>query len=146
MVGKLKNGDQIRETHVRFKKITDYEAYINSIVEGYDAEDAISNGFIYKINTQQFSLVNRSQYGNGCDFKHEIIQYRGNKCFEPNKSYCFMKSINFLTGEDYKQQNRDFIRNKKRRSNILTEARIQPFCRANYITLGFFYGTRVFSR
>ena len=27
-----------------------------------------------------FKIVNRSQYGNGCDFKHEIIEYRGNNC------------------------------------------------------------------
>ena len=32
--------------------------FINSIDEGYDAEDAIFNGFIYKINTPQINLVN----------------------------------------------------------------------------------------
>ena len=57
-----------------------------------------------------------------------------------------MKCINFLTGKDYKQQNRDFIRNKNRRSNILTKARTQPFCRASYGNLGFFDGTGVFPR
>ena len=35
---------------------------------------------------------------------------------------------------------------KKRRSNILTKARNQPFCRANNIDLGCFDGTRVFPR
>ena len=51
MVGKLSVGDQIRTTHIRFRNITDYEAYINSIDEGCDAEDAIFNGYIYKSNT-----------------------------------------------------------------------------------------------
>ena len=51
MVGNLKVRDQIRQTHIRFRNITDYEAYINSIDEGYDAEDASFNAFIYKINT-----------------------------------------------------------------------------------------------
>ena len=46
MVGSLKNGYQTRQTDFRFRNITDYEAYINSIDEGYDAEDAIFNGFI----------------------------------------------------------------------------------------------------
>ena len=64
MVGKLSVGDQVRKTHKRFSNVTDYEAYINAIDEGYDAEDASFNGFNYKIDTPQFNLVNRSQYGN----------------------------------------------------------------------------------
>ena len=146
MVGSLKAGDQLRPTHIRLRNISDYESYINSIDEEYDAEDVIFNGFIYKINTPHFNVVNRSQYGNGCDFKHAIIEYRGNNCFVPTKGYCFVKCINFITGEDYKQQNLDFIRKEKRRSNIMTKARIQSFCRANNISLGYFDGIRVFSR
>ena len=76
MIGRLKNADQTRETHIRFRNIDDYEAYINAIDQDYESEDAIFNGYIYKINTPQFIVVNRSQYGNGCDFKHEIIEYR----------------------------------------------------------------------
>ena len=34
----------------------------------------------------------------------------------------------------------------KRRSNVMTKARIQPFCRANNINLGYFYGVRAFPR
>ena len=34
MVGKLKVGDQIRQTHIRFRNIDDYESYINAIDEG----------------------------------------------------------------------------------------------------------------
>ena len=50
MVGILKVGDQIRQTHVRFRNMNDFEAFINSIDEGYDADDSICNGYIYKIN------------------------------------------------------------------------------------------------
>ena len=49
MVGNLKVGDQIRQTHIRFRNIDDFEAYINAIDEGYDAEVAIFNGYIYKL-------------------------------------------------------------------------------------------------
>ena len=90
--------------------------------------------------------MNRSQYGNGCDFKHEIIEYRGNNCFIPTKVYCFVKCVNFLRGEDYKQQYLDFIRSEERRSNIMTKARIQPFCRANNNNLGYYNEDRVFPR
>ena len=114
MVGSLKVGDQIRQTQLRFRNISEYEAYINSIDEGHDAEDAIFNGYIYKIKTPHFILVIRSQYGNGCDFKNEIIEYRGNNCFIPTKGFCSVKCINFSTAKDYKQQYLDFTRNEKR--------------------------------
>ena len=146
MVGILKVGDQIRQTRIRFRNINNYEAYINAIGEGYDAEDAIFNGYVYKINTPQFNKVNRSQYGNGCDFKHEIIEYGGNNCFIQTKGYCFVKCINFLTGRDYKQQTLDFCRSEQRRMHIMTRARIQPFCRANNINLGHHDGERLFPR
>ena len=62
-------------------------------------------------------MVQRSQHGYGCDFKHEIIEYHGNNSFIPTKLYCFINCINYLTGRDYKQQILDFIRNEDRRSN-----------------------------
>ena len=146
MIGNLKIGDQIRQTHIRFRNMDDFEAYINSIDQDYDSDDSIFNGYIYKLDTLQFKKVNRSQYGNGCDFKQEIIEYRGNNCFIPTKGYCFVKCINFLTDRDYKQQYLDFIRNEKRRSNIMTKARIQPFCRANNINIGYLDGEGIYPR
>ena len=146
MVGNLKVGEQIRQTHIRFRNSSDYEAYINAIDQDYDSEDAIFNGYIYKINTPQFNKVNRSQYGNGCSFDKIIVEYRGNNCFIPTKGYCFVKCINFLTGQDYKHQYLGFIRNEKRRSNIMNMARIQPCLRKLGIDLGYYNGERVFPR
>ena len=140
MVGRIKIADQTRATHITFRNIDDFESYINATDQDYESEDAIFNGYIYKINTPQFNLVNRSQYGNGSDFKHGIIEYRG------NKGYCFVECINFITGEDYKEQYLESIRNEKRRSKVMTMARIQPFCRANNIKIEYFDGIRVFPR
>ena len=102
--------------------------------------------FTKKNYTPQFNLVNRSQYGNRCDFKHEIIQYRSNKGFIPTERYCFIKRIIFLTSGDYKEQYLEFTRNVKSWSNNMTMARIQPFWRANNIIMGYFCGIRVFPR
>ena len=145
-VGNLKIGEQIRQNHIRIRNIDDYESYINTIDEGYDAEDAIFKGYFYKINTPHFNKVSRSQYSNGCDFKQEIFEYRGKNCFIPTKGYCFVNCINFLTGQDYKQQYLDFIRSEQRRPNLMTKARIQPFFRAINLNLGYYDGERVFSR
>ena len=46
MIGNLKIGDQIRQTHIRLRNIYDYEAYIICFDERDDAEDAIFNGHV----------------------------------------------------------------------------------------------------
>ena len=46
MIGNLKVGDQIRQTHSRFRIISDYEAYINAIDQDYESKDSIFNGYI----------------------------------------------------------------------------------------------------
>ena len=43
-VASLKVDDQVRQTLIRFKNSTNYEAYINSIDVGFDAEDAVFIG------------------------------------------------------------------------------------------------------
>ena len=71
-VGKMSVGDQIKDTHITFRNFTDCESYMNAFDEGYVAEDAIFSGCIYKIESPQFNLVNRSQYCYGSGLKHEI--------------------------------------------------------------------------
>ena len=61
-VGNLKVGDQIRQTHGRCRNVADYKSYIIPIDQDYESEDAIFNGYIYRIDTPQLSKVNRSQY------------------------------------------------------------------------------------
>ena len=48
MVGRLKVGDHIRDTRVKFRNNSDYEAYINRIDQNYESDDAVFNGYIYK--------------------------------------------------------------------------------------------------
>ena len=98
MVEKLSIDDQIRETHIRFRNFTDYESYINAIDQIYESEDVIFNGYIYKLSSLHFKLVNRSQYGNACDFKHEIFENEDIIYLLPTKGYCFVKCITFITG------------------------------------------------
>ena len=123
-----------------------FESSFNAIDQGYESEVAIFNGNFNEIDTPQFNLLNRNQYGKCCDFEREIIEYPGKKCYIPTKGYCFVKCIIFWLSEDYKQLYLDFIWNEKRPSNILTKANIQPFCRANNNNIGYFDGLKVFAR
>ena len=146
MIGNLSVAVQIRKLPSRFGKIADYEAFFNAIDQDYESEDAIFDGYFYKINTPKLKLFKRSRYGNGCDFKHEIIEHRGTICFVPTKGFCFVKGNKFLIGKNYQEQYFDFMKIEKRRSNIMTEDRIQPFFRANSINLGYYDGISVFPR
>ena len=83
MIGSLKVGDQFWQTHITFRNIVDDEHYLNAIYEGYGSEYSIFNGYICILNTPQIINVIRSQYGNGCDSKHQIIEYHGNSCYMP---------------------------------------------------------------
>ena len=58
-------------------------------------------------------------------------------------------TLNELVSKQVKNTNNNIyilLEMKKRRSNIMTMARIQPFCRANLINIGLFNGIRVFPR
>ena len=46
----------------------------------------------------------------------------------------------------FKEQQLEIIRSEKRRSSVLTKAKIQPFCGANNFNLGYYDGLRVFPR
>ena len=56
---------------------------------------------------------------------------------------CFIKCINYFTKKDYTEEILTFIRSEQRRSNVMTTARIQPFCRKYNINIGCFDGTRI---
>ena len=76
MIGTLVIAENVRNTHIRFRNINDYESYINSIDQGYDSEDAIYNGYVYILNTPDFNRVNRSQNGNGCDLNIKLLNIK----------------------------------------------------------------------
>ena len=146
MIGNLKIGDQIRQSHIRFRSNNDFEGLFNAFDQDYKSEDAIFIGYVYKLNTPQFNSVNRSQEGNDCNFNHQIFEYIGNSCYIPSINYCFIKCKNYLTNSDYKEQSLDFIRIEQKRSSITTLARIQPCLRKLGIDLGFYNGKEIWPR
>ena len=46
MVGSLGIGEEIRQTHIRFRNFTDSEAYINALDHDFESEDSIFNRYI----------------------------------------------------------------------------------------------------
>ena len=48
MAGSIIIGDQTLQTQIRFRNLTDYEHYINSIDSGCNPEDVLFIGYFYK--------------------------------------------------------------------------------------------------
>ena len=136
-----------QKTNIRFKNVNDFKSYNNAIDNsGYDSEDVIFTGWLYKLNTPEFKKVYTSQYGRGTAFKQNIVEYRGNNCYIPTSGNCFIKCIKYFTKKDYTEEFLTFIRTKRRRSKVMTSARIQFFCRKHNITIGCYDGFRVCPR
>ena len=147
LIGSMLVGEIEQKTNIRFKNVDDFESYINAIDNsGYDSEDVIFTGWLYKLNTPEFKKVNRSQYGRGTDFKQDIVEYIGNNCYIPTSGICFIKCINYFTKKDYTEDFLTFIRTEQRRSNVMTSARIQPFFIKHNINIGCYDGFRVCPR
>ena len=140
--GKMIIGPIEHKTNIRFKNMDDFENYMNAIDVDYDSEDVTFSGYVYKLNTPHFKVVKRSAYGRGANYMQEIVEYHGQNCYIPTSGMCFIKCINFFTKKEYTEDFLTFIRSEQRRSNVMTSARIQPFCRKNNINIGCFDGTR----
>ena len=105
LIGSMLVGEIEQKTNNRFKNVDDFESYINAIDNsGYDSDDVIFTGWLYKLNTPEFKKVNRSQYGRGTDFKQDIVEYIGNNCYIPTSGNCFIKCINYFTKKDYTEE------------------------------------------
>ena len=78
--------------------------------------------------------------------KQDIIEYTGNNCNIPSNGQCFEKCIIQLIGKDYAEEFLTCIRTEQTRSNVMTTAWIQPFCKKHNINIGCYDGFRVCPR
>ena len=65
----------------------------------------------------------------------ENVECNGKNCYIPTSWMCFIKCIVYFTNKDCTEEFRDFIRNEKCWSGVMTSARIQPVCKKIISTL-----------
>ena len=63
------------KTNIRFKKMDEFESYINAIDIEYDGGGVTFTGYFYNLNTPQFNVVKRSAYGESSNYMQEIDEY-----------------------------------------------------------------------
>ena len=66
-------GESARKTHIRFRKIKDYEFYIKSTVESCNGDYPIFTGSFHTLETPLCNLFIRLGFGKGTDFKIDFI-------------------------------------------------------------------------
>ena len=66
----------------------------------------------------------------------KIVEYRGVLCYIPEENECFRKCLEFTYKKDFTEKYHDFIKNSKTTKNIMTSAKIQPFCKKYGINFG----------
>ena len=120
-----------------------FEKHINKRDDDYDSEDVTFTGYVYKRNTPHFNIVRRCAYGKGTNYMQEILEYHGQNCYIPTSGMCFINCINYFIKKDYTEEFLSFIRSEQRKSNVMTSARIQLFCRKYNINIGCFDGTTI---
>ena len=121
-----------------FKDAEQLDKRIEKINEHYDESLAITfTGELIKY-TKIFDKVKRSNYGTGCDSFKKIVEYQGNLCYITEENECFRKCLEFIYKKDFSQEYCEFIRESQRNKNIMTSAKIQPFCKKHNIDLGIY--------
>ena len=80
--------------------------------------------------------INRSNYGKGCDAFNKILEYKGLLCYIPTGKACFRKCLEYIYKRDFSNECKDLMLGSDRCKNIITSAKIQPFCRKYKIKLG----------
>ena len=109
---------------------------IEKINEKYDESIPITfTGIVIKY-TKSFNKIRRSYYGTGCDSFKKIVEYGGVLCYIPEENECFRKCLELIYKKDFTEKYHDFIKNSKTTKNIMTSAKIQPFCKKYGIDLG----------
>ena len=91
------------KTIIRFKKLNEFESYINAIDIDYSSEDLTFTGHVYKLNTPQFNIVKRSVYAKGTIYMQKFVEYRGQNCYIPTSGMYFIECTLYLTKKDYKE-------------------------------------------
>ena len=83
-----------------------------------------------------FNQTKRSNYGKGCAAFNNILEYKGQLCYIPTGNDCFSKCLEYVYKRDFSNEYKDFILSSDRCKNIMSSAKIQPFCRKYNINLG----------
>ena len=90
------------KTNIRFRKMDDFDSYIDTIDIDYDSEDVTFTGYVLKQKISQFKVVKRSAYAKGTNYMTENVECNGQNCHIPTSRMCFIKCNIHFTNKDFR--------------------------------------------
>ena len=81
--------------------------------------------------TKIFNQIKCSNYCKRCDEFNNILEYKAQFCYIPTGKACFRKRLEYIYKRDFSKEYKVFLLDSDRCRNIMTSAKIQPFCRKN---------------
>ena len=128
------------DTNRFFKDSNELAKLIDKILDQYDDHPSIyytGNIYIYRF-FKNYKKVNRSEHGRGANEFNNIEEYKGERCYIPSGSGCFLKCINYIFDEVFTTEYFEFIKSYKRRPNVMPRCRIPEFCKRYKIDIGIY--------
>ena len=71
-----------------------------------------------------------------CDAFDNILEQKGHLCYIPTGNVCLRKFLEFIYKRDFSKEYKEFVLDSDRCKNIMTSAKIKPFCRKHNFNLG----------
>ena len=97
--------------------------------------EVLFSGYLIKY-TMVFNEIKRSNYGKGSDAFHNILENKGELPYLPTGNGCFRKCIEHTYKRAFSIEHKEFISDSDKCKNIMTLAKVQPFCRAYGFDIG----------
>ena len=83
-----------------------------------------------------FNGTKRTFYCKVSNAFNTILEYEGQFCLKPTDNACFKKCKEYIYKKKFSNEYKEFILDSYRCENILTLARLQPFCNTYGLDIG----------
>ena len=78
------------KTIIRFRKLDNFESYINTIDIDYDSEDVTFTGYVFKQYRPQLNVVKRSAYSKSTNHNKKFVENHAQNCYLPTSGKGFI--------------------------------------------------------
>jgi len=138
IIGKFFNADgslRFDNFEQTFHSLRQLEFYLNLSQRDSELSNWYFSGELqYKERDQEWTIVKRSQRGQGISSVFTIEEYKGENCYIPSEDMCFIKCYNYLMNHNEEERTtfedkfKSFLFEERKESRgVMTLARISKF-------------------
>ena len=122
------NDGELFQVYRFYKYSNQLTKSIAKMIDRYDEIlEVLFSGYTIKCTTV-FNQINGSSYGMGCDAFNKTLEYEGQFCYICTGNACFRICLENIYKRVFSNEDKELILSSDRCENIMTLAKIQPFC------------------